>query len=61
VSPNFTKYFIIFSFSSNDTIAGVLLQKNDEGDEKPIAFMRKVLRDSELNYTIIEKTRIFPC
>jgi hypothetical protein len=29
--------------------------KNDEGDEKSIAFMSKVLRDLELNYTIIEK------
>jgi hypothetical protein len=31
------------------------LQKNDQGDEQPIAFMRKTLRDSELNYTITEK------
>jgi hypothetical protein len=46
VSPYFTKDFIIFSFSSNDTITGVLLQKNDEGDENLIAFMRKVLKDS---------------
>jgi len=28
------------------------LQKNDQGDEQLIAFMRKTLRDSELNYTI---------
>jgi hypothetical protein len=55
VSPNFAKDFIIFSFASKDTIAGVLLQKNDQGDEQPIAFMRKNLRDSELNYTITEK------
>jgi hypothetical protein len=46
VSPNFSKDFIIFSFASKDTIAGVLLQKNDQGDEQPIAFMRKNLRDS---------------
>jgi hypothetical protein len=31
------------------------LQKNDQGDEQPIAFMRKNLRDSEMNYTITEK------
>jgi hypothetical protein len=31
VSPNFSKDFIIFSFASKDTIAGVLLQKNDQG------------------------------
>jgi hypothetical protein len=35
-------------------------KKNDEGDEKPIAFMRKVLRDLEMNYTIIEKQTYAP-
>ena len=29
VSPNFVKDFIIFSFASEHTIAGVLLQKNE--------------------------------
>jgi hypothetical protein len=48
-SPYFAKDFIIFSFASKDTIAGVLLKKNDQGDEKLIAFMRKTLRNSELN------------
>jgi hypothetical protein len=43
---NFSKDFIIFSFTSKDTIARVLLQKNDQGDEQPIAFMRKNIRDS---------------
>jgi hypothetical protein len=31
ISPNYSKYFQIFSFTSEDTIAGVLLQKNEEG------------------------------
>ena len=39
VSPDYSKDFMIFSFASNDTIAGVLLQKNNEGFEQPIAFM----------------------
>ena len=43
---------IIFSFASEDTITWIILQKNDQGDEQLIAFMRKTLRDSELNYTI---------
>jgi hypothetical protein len=30
ISPNYSKDFQIFSFSSEDTIAGVLLQKNDD-------------------------------
>ena len=33
VSPNFGKDFIIFSFASEHTIAGVLLQKNEQNEE----------------------------
>jgi hypothetical protein len=33
----------------------VLLQKNKDDYEKPITFMRKTLRDVELNYSITEK------
>ena len=33
VSPNFSKDFMTFSFASQDTIAVVLLQKNDDGLE----------------------------
>ena len=55
VSPNFSKDFIIFSFASEHTIAGVLLQKNQEGNEQPIAFYNKTLRDAPLKYNIMEK------
>jgi hypothetical protein len=55
ISPDFSRDFIIFSFASQDTIVGVLMQKDADNFEHPMAFMRKVLRDSELNYTIIEK------
>jgi hypothetical protein len=55
ISPNFSRDYIIFSFASQDTIAGVLMQKDADNFEHPVAFMRKVLRDSELNYTITEK------
>jgi hypothetical protein len=55
ISPNFDKDFYIFSFASNDTIAAVLLQKNDDGHEQPIAFFSKVLRDAEVKYDAIEK------
>jgi hypothetical protein len=33
----------------------VLLQKNDQNMEQPIAFMSKALKDSELKYTNMEK------
>jgi hypothetical protein len=55
VSPDYTKYFMIFSFSLEHTIAGVLLQKNKQNLEQPISFYNKSLRDSTLNYNIMEK------
>jgi hypothetical protein len=55
ISPNFDKDFYIFSFASNDTIATVLLQKNDDGHEQPVPFSSKVLRDAEVKYDAIEK------
>jgi hypothetical protein len=55
VSPNYSKDFLIFSFASCDTVAAVLLQKNDQGQEQPISFFSKALRDAELWYEIMEK------
>ena len=54
-SPKFDRDFIIFSFASEHTIAVVLLQKDDQGCEKPIAFFSKALRDAPINYKIMEK------
>jgi hypothetical protein len=55
ISPDYSKDFLIFSFASCDTVAAVLLQKNDQGREQPIAFYSKALRDAELRYEIMEK------
>jgi hypothetical protein len=54
-SLDYCKYFQILSFASEDTVVGVLPQKNDEGKEQPISFMSKALHNSELNYIIMEK------
>ena len=54
-SPNFEKDFILFSFTSEHTIAGVFLQKDDQNFEKPIAYYSKTLRDAPLKYDIMEK------
>jgi hypothetical protein len=53
-SPDYLKDFLIFSFTSEHTLAAVLLQKNEEGFEQPIAFFSKSLRDIELRYDIME-------
>jgi hypothetical protein len=55
ISLDFSRDYIIFSFASQDTIAGVLMQKDADDYEHLEAFMRKGLRDSELNYSITEK------
>ena len=54
-SPDYLRDFLIFSFASEHTISAVLLQKDDEGFERPITFFSKSLRDTELKYDIIEK------
>jgi hypothetical protein len=54
-SPDYTKEFLIFSFASEHTIAAVLLQKNKEIFERPIAFFSKRIRDVELKYDMLEK------
>eukprot|EP00253_Pinus_taeda_P010745 PITA_10745 len=54
-SPQFDKDFIIFSFASEHTIAALHLQKDDQGNEKPIAFFSRALRDAPLKYQIMEK------
>ena len=55
VIPDFLKDFLTFSFASQDTTVVVLLQKNADGLEQPIAFFSKTLRDSELKYSTPEK------
>eukprot|EP00253_Pinus_taeda_P020351 PITA_20351 len=55
ISPYFTKEFLIFTFASEDTIAGVLLQKGSQGTEQPISFFSKTLANAELKYNILEK------
>jgi hypothetical protein len=55
ISPDYSKDFLIFSFVSFDTVAVVLLQKNEEGKEKPITFFSKALRDAKVRYEIMEK------
>ena len=55
ISLDFEKDFLVFSYASEHTVAVVLLQKNDQGEEHPIAFFSKILRDRELRYSIMEK------
>eukprot|EP00253_Pinus_taeda_P030223 PITA_30223 len=54
-NPDYTKPFSIFSFTSETTLDAVVLQKNEDSHDPPIAFFSKVMRDVEIKYDIIEK------
>ena len=49
------KDFILYTFASDDSLAAVLTQKEDGGDEFPIAFMSTSIQGAELNYPAIDK------
>ena len=55
ISLDFEKEFFTFSYASDQTIATVLLQKNNASFEQPISFFSRALRDAELKYTPIKK------
>ena len=55
INLDYSKDFLIFFFASSDTMADVLLQKNDVGLEQPIAYFSRALRDAEVRYDIMEK------
>ena len=54
-SPDFDKDFILYTFASDDSLAAVLTQKEDGGDEIPISFMSTGLQGAGLNYPAIDK------
>jgi hypothetical protein len=49
-SPYFTKDFLLYTFASDHSLATVLTQKDEQGNEFPIAFMSTGLQGVELNY-----------
>ena len=52
---NFEKYFILYTFASDDSLEVVLTQKEDGEDEYPISFMSTGLQGVELNYLAVDK------
>jgi hypothetical protein len=53
--PNFEKYFIIYTNATEEVISAILLQKDDQNNDQPIAYMSQSLLDDEFKYTLIEK------
>jgi len=46
---------LIYTNSTEEDISVILLQKDEESVENPIAFMSPSLLDVEMKYTLIEK------
>ena len=42
INPNYSKHLLRFSFESTHTIVVAVLQKNQDGHEKPIAFFQQI-------------------
>lgn len=55
VTPDFNKKFIIQCDASDKAVGAVLVQKDEEGEDKPISFVSRKLRGAEINYTTTEK------
>jgi len=55
VSLEYSKPFLMFSFSSQDTIVVIFLQYNSENKEASITFFSRDLTDGELRYEMLEK------
>lgn len=50
----FTKYFLLYTFTSNTSLTLVLKQKDDQNNERLISFMSVSLQGPELNYPTID-------
>jgi len=63
VPPDFYKSFIIRSDASRSGIGGVLIQKDDNGIEKPIHYISRALKKAETNYRVtdLEGTAAWYC
>ena len=53
--PYFSKYFILYTFSTDFSYVAMLTQKNAEDVEIPISFMSSTFEGAELNYTQVDK------
>jgi hypothetical protein len=53
--PDFNRDFSLYTFASDQSLATVLTQKDDDNNEAPVSFMSTNLQGVELNYPSIDK------
>jgi hypothetical protein len=54
-SPDFNKDFSLYTFASDQSLATILTQKDDENNEAPVSFMSTKLQGAKINYPAIDK------
>eukprot|EP00833_Pecoramyces_ruminatium_P015176 jgi/Orpsp1_1/1189208/evm.model.d7180000070286.1 len=54
IPPDFEKPFVIRTDASRSGIGGVIMQKDEDDVEKPVHFISRVLKKSELNYSVTD-------
>jgi hypothetical protein len=52
--PIFEKEFMTYTNSTKEVIYTILMQCDDQGNEKPVAYMSQILSDDEFKYYFIE-------
>lgn len=52
---DFSKPFIMYAYGADSSIATIVTQKNQEGEEHPIAFFSQTLHGVEKRYTFLDK------
>jgi hypothetical protein len=55
VKLNFEKDFVIYTNATEEAIFAILLQNDDQNNEKHVAYMSQILSDDEIKYSYIEK------
>jgi hypothetical protein len=54
-SPDFNRDFFLYTFASDQSLAAVLTQKDDDNNEALVSFMSTNLQGDELNYPTVDK------
>jgi hypothetical protein len=52
---DFEKEFMIYTNDTKEAVFVVLMQNDDQGNEKTVAYMSQILSDDEFKYSFIEK------
>jgi hypothetical protein len=52
---NFEKEFIIYANATEEAVSSILIQCDDQSNEKPVAYMSQILSDDEFKYSYIEQ------